>query len=476
MKHRATAPRGAMTQAMSTALVANAPKALRIGVLVGTRLVAERVFRGDVRVSIGRTERATLAVDDPSVPDHLELFTVRGDDRALSMDPRVGGRVSDGARTLELPALRGDSPWRAIDAQWRGRLSVGDATVLFQFVVAPPDAPRAQLPVSIRTRPMREMDWTWNACAAAFLAVAVAGSAWAEYVYDPVVDEEVADIRRMVRLMAEPAAPDHEPDAPERAQGAATAPSPADRTASREAPRSTRDRTGHPAPQRDPSRDAADAAAAAERAARAAMGALERTTFSALTGALEHGNGTARDQLALGATQQATIEDLQRTNGVSTAARTGIGQRTATDPSGDHGLCGEDCLRARTIQPTTPAITSGDPPRERRVAPLTIPNEEPIDGVGEVDAGAVASRIRGQLGGIRSCYERALRDNPALRGRVEVRFTLGENGRIARTTASGMSEAPEVATCVAQRLRALAYPQPRGGSVDFMFPFVFDHD
>lgn len=97
-------------------------------------------------------------------------------------------------------------------------------------------------------------------------------------------------------------------------------------------------------------------------------------------------------------------------------------------------------------------------------------------GGNEVDAGAVARIIRGQLGGIRACYERELRNNPALAGLLEVSFTIGESGRITRISAAGpvASAAPSVGSCVSRRLQGLVFPSPEDGSVDFKFPFTFN--
>ena len=92
---------------------------------------------------------------------------------------------------------------------------------------------------------------------------------------------------------------------------------------------------------------------------------------------------------------------------------------------------------------------------------------------GDIDAGAVARMVRGQLGGIRSCYERALRNHPTLSGRLDARFTIGVTGRITTIASRGLSEAPEVSTCVNTRLRGLIFPTPQGGAVEFSFPFTF---
>lgn len=466
-----------MTLAMRAIPGAEPPRALRVAVLHGTRVLDERVFRGDARISLGRTERATFAIFDDTVPEHLELLTVRGERRALHLAPGLDGRVSDGDRVRPVRSLGAAGETVELDDRWRGRLAVGDIAVLFQFVRAPAAPPRAQLPSAVQARPLGSLDWTWNACAAAFLALALSGAGWAEYVYDPVVDTEPEHILRFVRLMSpEPTtaatAPSTEPSEPAESQ-------PASATASTEPtlPRAAATRT--PAPPANPraraEADATRAAAQADRATQAVMGEMRSATFAALTGALALGNGDARDQLARGAMQEATAAALRETHAVQTRGGTTIAARAGGDPAARNSLCGEACMAARRIERDAPEITSGAPVRERIIVPMRVETEEPLDGPGEVDAGAVAGRIRSQLGGVRSCYERALRANPELRGRLEVRFTLGETGRITRITTSGVSEAPEVGTCVAQRLRGLAFPPVRGGSVDFMFPFVLDH-
>lgn len=466
-----------MTLAMRATPGADTPWALRVAVLQGTRLIDERVFRGDARVSLGRTERATFAICDDAVPEHLELLSVRGERRALHLAHGLEGRVSDGERVRPVQSLGAAGETVALDPRWRGRLAVGDLAVLFQFVRTPATPPRAQLPSAVQARPLGGLDWTWNACAAAFLALALGGAGWAEYVYDPVVDAEPEQMLRFVRLMSPepattPAAPTPEPSEPASSQ-------PASGAASSEpvVPRATASRTPTPpeTPRARAEVDAARAAAQADRATQAVLGEMRSATFSALTGALAQGNGDARDQLARGAMQEATAAALRETHGVQTHASSAIASRADGDPAARNSLCGEACMAARRIQRDAPEITSGAPVRERIIVPMRVETEEPVDGPGEVDAGAVAGRIRSQLGGVRSCYERALRANPELRGRLEVRFTLGETGRITRITTSGVSEAPEVGTCVAQRLRGLAFPPVRGGSVDFMFPFVLDH-
>jgi serine/threonine-protein kinase len=140
--------------------------------------------------------------------------------------------------------------------------------------------------------------------------------------------------------------------------------------------------------------------------------------------------------------------------------------------------------RPRTAAAPSPVPTQ--PPRAGAGAGAEIVRERMIrgntslgrgdvtGGEGEIDASRVASLVGGQLGGIRSCYERALRNNPTLSGRIDVRFTIAESGRATSVTPSGMSEAPEVGSCAASAIRRISFPEPRGGAVEFSFPFTFN--
>lgn len=129
--------------------------------------------------------------------------------------------------------------------------------------------------------------------------------------------------------------------------------------------------------------------------------------------------------------------------------------------------------RAESLS-SPPSNSGGEIVRERVIRGNTnIGNVDATGGEGEIDAGRVASLIRGQMGGIRSCYVRALPNNPTLAGRIDVRFTIGESGRVTSINASGLSEAPEVGNCASSAIRRLSFPQPTGGSVDFTFPLTF---
>src|SRR5262249_20570523 len=85
--------------------------------------------------------------------------------------------------------------------------------------------------------------------------------------------------------------------------------------------------------------------------------------------------------------------------------------------------------------------------------------------------------VRENDGRYRYCYQRGLRDNPALRGRVSVRFLIDREGRVA-TAADGASALPDtqVRRCVVTSFMNLSFPAPASGSVVVEYPIFFTPD
>ena len=92
--------------------------------------------------------------------------------------------------------------------------------------------------------------------------------------------------------------------------------------------------------------------------------------------------------------------------------------------------------------------------------------------VGDMDPMIIRRYVRRNLPKITYCYERELLVHPALAGTVTAQFFISPNGSVASARATGVS--PEVATCVADVLRGIEFPKPRGGGgVQINYPFTF---
>jgi len=96
-------------------------------------------------------------------------------------------------------------------------------------------------------------------------------------------------------------------------------------------------------------------------------------------------------------------------------------------------------------------------------------------GPGVFDTNAVVRLLQLRQSSIRHCYERLLRDDPRLGGRVVARFTIELDGTVSGATATeNTTGSPAVAGCVIEVVSHLRFnPGPAGGAVTYSFPFVF---
>ena len=138
--------------------MATSPRSLRVGVLINDQLVEERLFDGAAPVTFGQSLRCALSVPVEGVPREHVLFT-RGEDGSFVLH-----------ETARMQVKR---------VEKRGRLALGDATILFQEVATPPPRPRPQLPASIRGTFADRIDRRLAVIVGASLMVHVAIAAWA---------------------------------------------------------------------------------------------------------------------------------------------------------------------------------------------------------------------------------------------------------------------------------------------------------
>lgn len=131
---------------------------LRIGVLLGGKIVEERLIRERVDVSLGQSAKNTFSIPLEGLPRQFTIFGVHEGRYILNFTGNMDGRVSDGDRVMTLDVARNQGGAQRIGEHWvmplsehaRGKVSVGELTLLFQFVTEPPVQPRPMLPHSVR--------------------------------------------------------------------------------------------------------------------------------------------------------------------------------------------------------------------------------------------------------------------------------------------------------------------------------------
>jgi hypothetical protein len=93
-------------------------------------------------------------------------------------------------------------------------------------------------------------------------------------------------------------------------------------------------------------------------------------------------------------------------------------------------------------------------------------------------SGEVPPQLRSALASAansaRGCYERALRQNAMLQGKMLVSVKVGTHGNScsANLVSDSLGD-PSVATCVLQKFRGGQFPAPKGGCAEVNVPISF---
>ena len=460
-----------MTAAMQAVQApAAGPKVLRIGLIQGGKIVEERIIRKRETVSVGSSERNHFVVHSEGMPARFELFQLIGADYVLNFTDKMGGRVGLPGGVQELGQMRQSGAARNAGTHWqvkladnsRGKVTLGATTLLFQFVTPPPVQPRPQLPAAARAGIVRSIDWMFTGFVVFTFMTMFGFIVYLENADWPLAEGIASVPESVARLIFDEPLPPPEPveaEAEEEGPEEAPAEKPSQQEGKKEeAPKEQ----GEAAVAEKTARIAEEAAQAAEALI---VGALSAEAGGALADVLAGGavTGNAEDVLA----QAAGVGVAQSASGGTLRTRSGGGSG-----SGIKGLGG----LARQGEGATGARGEGAAVAERQIrGKAEMGSGGDVGGSGEFDASIVVSQIRTRIKAIQACYEKELRRNPSLAGKITTEFTIEERGNVSnvKITANTMGD-ENVAQCVANTVQRFRFnPGPEGGSVTFSYPFVF---
>jgi outer membrane biosynthesis protein TonB len=434
-------------------------KALRIGVIQGGKVVEETLVRGRQPVTVGDSARNTVAVPAAGLPESVTVFTPQGEQWTLAFDDATEGRVQGPSGTADFGALKSQGLARKQGDRWvipigedqHGRMAMGEVTLLWQFVVPPPEAPRPVLPEAARGNRFRSLDRLFVTVLAFSLAAHV--SAYVALARIPAREEatleEIPD--RFARLLV----PEKKPEPLRKREEKAAQPvAEPKKEEKKEEPRKAEE---------DPAKAAARQA---ERAAQVAK-AVQSKGILRVLGALGPGTGGAvADVFGSGGGLGDVASALSGAGGVAVATDPGAvggrkgGGQGGTASIGDlaTGGGGQVGYGARS---------------EARVSGSVAAEQAEVDS-SDVDQGKLGAFVRARIGLIKACYESQLKRNPKLKGKIRIRFTILETGGLADVAAVENSlGSAEVAACIVGTMRGWRTPFRPSGTVTVEYPFVF---
>src|SRR5262249_45778462 len=102
--------------------------------------------------------------------------------------------------------------------------------------------------------------------------------------------------------------------------------------------------------------------------------------------------------------------------------------------------------------------------------------EEAVHAAGgaRLDPVLIQRIVRASFEDYRRCYQAGLGKDPALRGRVVIRFVIGIDGAVSGVQDGGSDlPDPAVIACVLGGFKKLSFPPPTGGEVTVTYPIDF---
>jgi hypothetical protein len=447
---------------------ASKPRILRIGIVQGGRIVEERLVRKRENISIGWSSKATFAVPSEALPKQWLLFEANPRGYIAHFADAMDARIAVGNEVISLAQLKqagrlrkqGQSSRFLLDERSRGKVTVGDLSILFQFVTPPPPQPRPQLPASVRGSFFTGMDWVYTAIASTSFLVHLVFVLYlrsVDWPRKPDVEEIPDRFVQMVVKVKPPEPPkdtlakdDQKKDDDKKAEKKVASNSSASKTPKKELSAEEKARLD------------------AERRARLAE-QVRNTGILKLLGAKTDGSGSIADVLGKGDVDRDQEKAFAGVGGLTVATGDASLRGVKTGTGGSGKVANISGLRGAG------SIAGGDTgagSTEKRVSGIVKSEAPAVDG--ELDPSLVSKEVRARIGAIKACYERALKRNPNLSGKIKVRWTITAAGTVAHVDIEEDNMGDnEVSSCIKGLVSRWRFPAPSGGSVDVVYPFVF---
>ncbi len=90
-----------------------------------------------------------------------------------------------------------------------------------------------------------------------------------------------------------------------------------------------------------------------------------------------------------------------------------------------------------------------------------------------ISAGQIKSTVQQNQGQVRACYERELKTNSSLRGKVVIGWTIGADGKVrSPKVVSNSTGNREMLPCIRRAIKSWRFPKAQSPQ-DIEYPFVF---
>lgn len=447
-------------------------KILRIGIIHSGRIVEERLIPSGQSVTVGTAPKCTFDLNAPMTGRRFELFQADKASRySLNFTDEMRGKVSTGSQVVTLAALvkggqarrRGKQASLPLKEANRGKVTVGEYTVLFQFVAPPPQPARPRNP-DFRA-------WRWEDADVVYLAILLlsailhtAAVIWIESQPPPkkMRLEDFPD--RFVKMLIPPEPEDVPADTTAEGEGEevaveepAEAAPPADEEPSEAAGAGADEEPAEAAPE-----------TAEQKRARLEEAASSKGMLALIGTAGDSGSGdVVADLLSDSSSLAGDVgKALAESNGVV------VGRRDS-DQSGLRGGGGGD--EAAGIGDLGGAQTGGGggTVEKAKAAPVPKMTEGAVE-LSSGDAQSIRKVMRRYQGRVKACYERELKGNPDLAGKVALAFLITAEGGVEDVdVVTNTTGNKKLGSCIKREIGRIKFPAGDDDVEIDGYPFLF---
>ncbi len=425
-------------------------KVLRIGVVQGGKVVHERLIKPGQNVTIGESPKNTFVFAAEGLPKRFTLFQAKGSAYVLNFTDQMNGKVQqpDGIVGLDQARQGGDKRGGQhslpLSLKTRGKVMVGDVTVLFQFVAAPPESARKLARQDFRPKLLEEDDPVflgflalWSAVAAVLMIYV-----WNTEPVELVNLDEIPD--RFVTILQAPAEdrPPPEEIKPEE-----------DPNIEGEKVKKEEEKAEQ-ANKEPKTKD--EAVAEAKRIEKKREDAIAKSKLLAGLIGTRGENNSGKQIEDVFAEGDANFQDLQSAlqsvDGAGVASEQTLAMKGSTQGGGrGDSSIGDLNTSGGGGSSSVGSVASAAPKKvSATLGTMDVASGESADAIRDV--------VKKYQGQIKSCYDQQLKVNPNLSGRVAVSVEISA-GRVTTVVVEENSTGDDaLGSCITKRIRGWRFP------------------
>jgi len=440
-------------------------KVLRVGIIQSGKIIEEKLIKKREIVTIGQSPNSTFTIPVSDLPKSHALFIIKSGQYLLSFTDNMAGSVSLKDSTLNLNSIKaqnlakksGDVYTFPLANESRGKITIKDVTVLFQFVLPPPELPKPQLPELAKGYWLKKLDKPYlvilGTTSLLFFSLII-GVQSAPLPKEPtfeeipnrilkmIVPEKIIETKKAVENVGE------DKDLDENAIVEKT-----DKKNEKTTTEGETKGTGKPS---------------TVEVKNKVMG----TGILKVIGSIGAGSegGALADVLKGGGASTSLEGALTGIGGVGVATNEGMATRL-----GGGGGEGSVSIGNLGTQASSGKVGAGSVGSEKKEAKITgSMSMEQFDAQGSPDCGKYGTVVKARARVVQNCYLSELSKNPSLGGgKVTVEISVDDEGKVneVRIVSNTVQGSDSVGDCIISRIRNWKFPKPER-SCSFTQTFV----